>query len=733
MEYGGMSMDVNPHEDDPSLSFKEREEWRYLREVIARVNAQIQHLESIPRHFVSDRKEALTTDEIAQQSVEGMRDEQIVRLQSALQEPYFGRIDFQEQDESHPRPLYIGKRGLEDGQSGDRLVIDWRAPVASLFYAFTGQTTVISYAAPDGEVIGTVYLKRNILVRNGHLQRVVDSYVHGQEEVNVTDEFLLYRLTENKDARLRDIVSTIQAEQDEIIRSDSAKALVIQGVAGSGKTTVALHRLAYLLYQNSERMSAHKMVIFAPNAMFVDYISEVLPELGVGGIRQTTFADWALELLDHSVVLIDSGPRLARWFGHRGEEQPEDREFSISRYKGSVQFRAQLDRRLQQLEENLVPQLDFVAADQLILPFATIRGWFTEDYAHYPLAKRRERVLARIKRWYEMEFKYMENVDIKGIKKQCAQRFRSYQLKWPKLSAVDLYCEITEAGVPELGSLKPPAAEASTRAKGKRISVHMEDLAAIVYLHFALNGVDSQTRFQHVVIDEAQDFSTLQIEVLKSCCESHSFTILGDLSQSIHSYQGIESWQSFLELFESHKAAYFQLDVSYRSTLEIIEFANHVIERFEGFTLAKPVFRSGEAVTLSRVPAEQRSSAAVNAVLELRAKYNTIAVVCRSEDDCDDYHGALLAQGIASQRIDSGQLQYEGGISVLPVYLTKGLEFDAVLLVDVDSTNYSTDPLSAKLLYVGCTRALHKLWVQYSGAASSLIEGAHGVSTPEPL
>ncbi|MGN7309216.1 HelD family protein, partial [Bacillus subtilis] len=177
------------------------------------------------------------------------------------------------------------------------LVIDWRAPVASLFYSFTGGEASATYEAPEGLIEGLVYLKRNVVIRQRILERVADTYNRDSDQPAVSDEFLVYRLGENKDNKLRDIVSTIQAEQDQIIRAARNTALIIQGVAGSGKTTVALHRLAFLLYQYKEQVSAEKMVIFAPNHMFLDYISDVLPELGVGDIQQRTFPDWAMNLL----------------------------------------------------------------------------------------------------------------------------------------------------------------------------------------------------------------------------------------------------------------------------------------------------------------------------------------------------------------------------------------------------------------------------------------------------
>ncbi len=714
-------MEESTTQSSPTDSFQA--EQSHLQSVQSRIRDMLERLYALEQkaeNDADDRDEALTAEEVAQEVVERIRAEQIATLKFAHTEPYFGRLDFQERGASTPMPLYIGKRGVEDTDSGERMIIDWRAPVASLFYSFSGQDTA-SYESPDGTVEGQVFLKRNIAIRNGELQRVVDSYVHGQDNLNVTDEFLLYRLGENKDNRLRDIVSTIQAEQDRIIRADRNKAIVIQGVAGSGKTTVALHRLAYLLYQHADRLRADKMVIFAPNAMFVDYISEVLPELGVGGIQQTTFSAWALEILGHSVKLRDASDRLSRWFGVR-EDPAVQREFQVVRYKGSLEFLEQIERHLEAVEKSALPKGDFEAWEGKVLPESVIRDWFVNDYKHYPLAERRERVLARVKRWYEIEYKAMKSEDHTGaLKKLAASRFRAYKNKWPQISTLAIYEEILSRVLPDADAL---GGQTVSTAKGRKVrpEVNVEDLAPLLYIHMRLHGIDSQNRFHHVVIDEAQDFSPLQIYVLKAYCPSESFTILGDLSQSIHTYQGITDWQSFLDLFDEPKRAYFQLDVSYRSTMEIIEFANNIIRPFKQFILAKPVFRSGEPVHVEEVSETERIAKIVKTIQELRGQANTIAVVGRTDEDCARLHRELQNAGVEANLIQAKDQRYAGGISVIPVYLTKGLEFDAVILVDVDENNYNHSPLSAKLLYVGCTRALHKLCVFYTGKVSPLLD-----------
>lgn len=370
-----------------------------------------QHRLSLAMEEIDRRLERLrntpvyTGHDFTEQVLESGREEKRQALAKSAQEPYFGRMDFDERGRGQRKPLYIGKIGVErEEASAYPLVIDWRAPIASLFYSFTGGEETASYEAPEGTIEGLVYLKRNVVIRKRILERVADTYNRESDEPAVSDEFLVYRLGENKDNRLRDIVSTIQAEQDQIIRAAKNTALVIQGVAGSGKTTVALHRLAFLLYQYKEQVSADKMVIFAPNHMFLDYISDVLPELGVGNIQQSTFADWALNLLSLDLPIADPAETLAYWF-ESGSLRTESMDEAPGRFKGSIRFMKLLQAFVERLEPVSVPEGDFSPWDGAALPRAEILNWFNEEYKPYPLAKRKERVLARVHRWIEMELK----------------------------------------------------------------------------------------------------------------------------------------------------------------------------------------------------------------------------------------------------------------------------------------------------------------------------------------
>lgn len=713
---------------EPDIQSAYQDELLHLEEVEAVITRQLERLGAIPRY---------NGHVFTEQVLESMREETRRRLAISVPEPYFARLDFQEHGKDGPAPLYIGKAGIEDEATGKPMIIDWRAPVASLFYSFTGGDGPAEYESPDGLVEGLVYLKRNLVIRKQILQRVTDSYTRGSGQDAVTDEFLLYRLGENKDNKLRDIVSTIQAEQDKIIRAAKNKALIIQGVAGSGKTTVALHRLAYLLYHYREQVQAERMIILAPNRMFLDYISSVLPELGVGDIAQTTFSDWALKRLDGSLKLADEAPYLEKRFapGPSGDGKASSVSGTADsgkyvampsgRWLGSWALAGRLDEELKRYEHSFYTPADYTPWDGAkTLPGKTIYNWFYIENRHEPLFKRRERVVARIKRWLEMELDETRDLKVrKERKKTASTRLRGYLKSWEEPSALSFYCSLFEAEINSGGSWMPEglAAEALKRLRKKQVLA--EDLAPLLYIHNHFHGIHGNDRFDHIVIDEAQDFSPLQIGVLKQHSKNDSFTILGDLAQGIHDYKGVHTWQEFAELFGDEETETFQLNRSYRSTMEIIEFANSILPHSQvQVAAAVPVFRSGDPVRTQAVPKAERWSAAIQAVRELAAaEHATIAVIARTEKECTAYYERLEEAGISCNLLTASQQSYGGGISVLPVYLSKGFEFDAVLVADVDALHYPLEPRDAKLLYVACTRALHTLRLHYTGLPSPLL------------
>ncbi|GLV64403.1 DNA helicase [Bacillus mycoides] len=682
------------------------EELQKMKDILCTMDEQLEQLEKIPVYYGEDFKE---------QILESMRESNRQNLRIGVQEPYFGRLDFQEDGKEDVMPIYIGKVGVSDKDTMKPMVIDWRAPVASMFYSFTGGEELAFYHSPDGLVEGDVYLKRNISIRKRELERVVDTYVKGNEDVSHADDFLLYRLGENKDNKLKDIVSTIQSEQNDIIRAERNLPLLIQGVAGSGKTTIALHRLAFLIYEYREQLEAERMIVFAPNSLFLDYISSVLPELGVGNISQTTFPDWALRLLDGSVKLKQAEEKLKEAFSINRDEK----KVMLGKLKGTLEFKSFIEERMVQFEKDLLPTKDFEAWDKAVIPVEDVKKWMQVEYKHYPLKKRRERLVGRMKRWIEIELKkFGETNEKKLLKKEATKRLNTYMNFWPKMSPLSLYTSMLKSK--EILEVLPEELVQETEKNSRKKEVYVEDLPALIYIHHRITGIEIGQKFHHVVIDEAQDFSPFQVYVLKEITLGNSFTILGDLSQAIYDYQGIEEWGAFKEVFQ--ETGYYELTRSYRSTKEIIEFANEIIKNAEiPVGLATPVFRSGEDVKV--IHTEDQFTEIMKTLQHLQNEdVKTIAVIGRTDDECRVIYEKLTNAGLTVNVIEADQSKYEGGISIVPVYLAKGLEFDAVLLIDVDEEHYKNTKHDAKLLYVGCTRSLHDLWIFHSGEVSPLIK-----------
>ncbi|GGE62011.1 DNA helicase-2/ATP-dependent DNA helicase PcrA [Priestia taiwanensis] len=677
-----------------------------LIETLQMIDEQLHSLEQVPVYYGED---------LTEQVLESVRKNSRQRLRIAANESYFARLDFQEEHQKDSTPIYIGKVGVSDEETQQPLVIDWRAPVASMFYSFTGGDEMAFYDSPEGMVEGYVHLKRNIAIRKREIERVVDTYIKGSEDLSLSDDFLLYRLGENKDNKLKDIVSTIQAEQNDIIRAEKNAPLIIQGVAGSGKTTVALHRLAYLIYEYREQVKAERMIIFAPNSVFLDYISNVLPELGVGDIAQTTFQDWVIQLLDHSVSLRSSEKQLLQQFSIHQQKD----EMQAGQLKGSLTFQRYIDESLTQFEQEILPMKDFEAWEFSILQASVIKEWMKE-YEHYPLVKRRERVVARIKRWIEIELKEVGDANRrKQLKKQATSRLTSYLKSWPKVNAMTYYSSLMQKE--SLEKVLPVEVINETGKNCRKKEVMLEDLAPLAYIYFKLEGIQPSQKFHHVVIDEAQDFSPFQLAVLKDVTIGNSFTILGDLSQAIYNYYGIDDWNYFRSLFPQD-VHYFELTRSYRSTMEIIYFANEVIKTANiPVSLATPVFRSGEAVKVMK--ADNQIESLLKEIRRLQQKdTKTIAIIGRTAAECATIYESMQEIGIEASLIESKNFTYTGGISIVPVYLAKGLEFDSVLVIDVDSLHYTKTVQDARLLYVACTRSLHELTLFYTDKMSPLIE-----------
>jgi DNA helicase-2/ATP-dependent DNA helicase PcrA len=681
----------------------------------------------------------------------------------ARKKPYFSRIDFQFKEASQIIKYYIGKAALTRVEDNEPIIIDWRSPIASVYY--DGMLGEVSYATATGVTEGELHLKRQFTINNGELEDILDV------DITTTDTFLQAALGENKDNKLKDIVSTIQAEQNEIIRADIDYPLIVQGAAGSGKTTIALHRIAYLIYTYEKTFDPDNFLIIAPNRLFLKYISEVLPELGVERVRQTTFIDLAYDLLGISNKLISSDEKLIRFI--KPSKQDDERQLSllaqVSQFKGSLEFRDVIDKYVSSLEQSFAPEEDFCFDQHVLCTSSEIKKMILSDLSKYPLYKRiaevRKTLSRRLKRdkvkiikaaeeMYDKQianaFKTMEPSEerrskiiqlvderdqkLKSLKYAAKTVIANYIALFPKRGIVDYYRELT-ASIDNMNCFSShhvnPEMLAYFCSSTEKVldlkKVEFEDLSPLLYLQNRIFGFNKKLDVKYCVIDEAQDFSLFQIYTLKEIFNTELFTLLGDMAQGIHSYRGIRNWRDIQEkVFTNRNSKFLTLEQSYRTTIEIMSLANEVLKliTIPGMILARPVVRHGDKPGIYRCNSKKEFLDMLeNRIQALRGqKYKTIAMICKTVQECEKVKSLLdKREGLEARLLCSEDINYTGGIVIVPSYLAKGLEFDAVILAALEE-DYIEKELDLKLLYVAMTRAMHSLDVLTCGKNMALLD-----------
>ena len=681
----------------------------------------------------------------------------------ARKKPYFSRIDFEFKESSRIIKYYIGKAALTRTEDNEPIIIDWRSPIASVYY--DGMLGEASYATSTGIVEGELHLKRQFTIHNGHLEDILDV------DITTTDTFLQAALGENKDNKLKDIVSTIQAEQNEIIRADIDYPLIVQGAAGSGKTTIALHRIAYLIYTYEKSFDPESFLIIAPNRLFLKYISEVLPELGVERVKQTTFIDFAYDLLGISYKLINPDEKLIRFINSENED--EDRELlllrEVAQFKGSLEFRDIIDRYVNSLEQTFVPEQDFCYGGYTLCTSVEIRKMILSDLSKYPLYKRvaevRKTLARRLKREKvriikEAENRYDRQIDsvfktmepseerrlevtrlvderdkkLKSLKNAAKTAISNYLALFPKRHVMDYYRELTTSSVNmnffgenlENNEMITYFCNSTEGILNKK-HIELEDLTTLLYLQFKIFGITKKLDIKYCVIDEAQDFSLFQIYTLKRIFNTELFTLLGDLAQGIHSYRGIHDWKEILDkVFTNSNSKFLTLEQSYRTTIEIMNLANEVLKlsKLPGLIPARPVVRHGDKPGIYRCNTEKDFIDMLESKIQaLKSKqYKTIAMICKTVEESEKIKKLLdKRENINAKLLNSEDVNYTGGTVIVPSYMAKGLEFDAVIVTSLYE-DYRLKELDLKLLYVAMTRALHSLDVVCCGKTMTFLD-----------
>lgn len=659
-------------------------------------------------------------------------------LNKAISIPYFARIDFKENNANNERKIYIGKTGILNDKY-DVIVTDWRAPIASIYY--DGQLGKVKYECPEGIIEGDLTKKRVYNIENSELKDYQDI------DITTNDEFLQECLNENSEARLKNIISTIQSEQNKIIRAKISKPLIVQGVAGSGKTTVALHRIAYLVYTYEKEFNPNEFLIIAPNKFFLDYISNVLPDLGVDYVRQQTFEEFMLENIEGNIEINTVNTELSNIVNKNGNI---DLIKDSASFKSSLIFKDIVDVFISDFLNNNLPKEDFKVTDIIVFTNEEIKKMFMELYKNNSvndskrmlsgiLQKRLSNISDElIDKLTNTRKKKIEEIDknldeeeinkirlnifketeyeiqqlFKGGKKLVQDYLKNFKVEkaltlykklinkkefFEKYISDDLYMYILD----------------NFKRNVKLKKIEYEDLTPLFYLQNKFWGNINELNLKHIVIDEAQDLGEFQFYIFKEILKPNvSMTILGDIAQGIYSYKGTNNWQKLNQNVFDNQASIEVLKESYRTSMEIMNEANTIINKIvdnENIILAQPIERHGDKVEHWKVDSENSKIIKICEIIkkQLEVGHINIAIITKDFNESIELYKEITNYGINVELISENLDKYTGGTIIIPSYLSKGLEFDSVIISD--SNKYSENILDTKLLYVACTRAMHTL------------------------
>lgn len=630
----------------------------------------------------------------------------ILLLEKMIKSPYFARIDFKFDDEDEFEKIYIGRSSLRKNSYQEMYVYDWRSPIASVFYRFmTGEAF---YDAPCGRVTGELNLKRQYEIKNGILEYFFDS------DVQIVDEFLRQLLSQNTTAKMKAIVETIQHEQDVVIRDMENDLLMVQGVAGSGKTSIALHRAAYLMYQGLQtKLSANNIMIISPNSIFEQYISNVLPELGEDNVISSVFEDILSELLNGRKIQSRND------FLENLIVNSKYKEISRNsiEFKTSSFFREILDQFLIDIPRQWIEFEDVYYEGKCV-----VSGQILKDKIlgrpETPLGIKLEQLEDYILEQIFGTGKGRGHKEEKNLIKQEIQKFI-------KIDIVELYKILfsNEAYFYSLLQNSNPSQNIKniwkyTKENLEADSLYYDDAIAIAYLYLKIYGTNKYKNIKQVVIDEAQDYYPLQYEIFNLLFSNAKFTILGDMKQTLAKKEDISFYEQIQKILNKKKSSLIMLDKSFRCTNEILNFSLKFIEQSSQI---KSFNRNGDS---PKVYIADNSEIFIDEIVKeiklcQEKGFQSICLICKTEKN-STYLFNKIKHKLDIQLIKNGSVSDLQGVFILPVYMSKGLEFDAVLICDADSQNYH-DEDDKNLLYVACTRALHKLSLFCENEVSPLI------------
>ena len=602
------------------------------------------------------------------------------RLTKILAIPYFGRIDFLEKKEnSKVMPIYIGIHTFYDPESRATLIHDWRAPVSSMFYDH--ELGEAGYRSPSGEIKGVISLKRQYRIRGGKMEFMIES------ALTVHDDILQKELSSNADDKMKNIVATIQREQNQIIRNEDIRTLIIQGVAGSGKTSIALHRIAYLLYTFRDSISSKDILIISPNKVFSDYISNVLPELGEETVPETSMEQILSGVLEHKY-------KYQTYFGLVNEllEKPSSSLIDRIAYKASFGFISELDKFILHIENTY-----FKAADVKLTKYITIPAPFIEEqylrFNRYPIRRRFDAMADYMLDMLKIQYTFTVTTTGRNLLK------KEIRLMFAGNNDIQVYKDFFKwTNNPGMFKMR------------KGHTLEYSDLAPLAYLHLALEGNGNQPfRVKHLFIDEMQDYSPIQYKVIQKLFPCRK-TVLGDAGQSVNPYGSstAETIQKSLTASEIMK-----LCKSYRSTFEITDFAQKIHPNAE----LEPVARHGEKPQILQFGSAVEELSGIMGLISTYRKsgYKSLGIICKTEQQARKMADMLKSYANDISFLSSQSSAFVQGIVITSAHMAKGLEFDEVIIPQTDERNYRSE-IDKSMLYVAVTRAMHRLTLTFHEA-----------------
>ena len=658
-----------------------------LGDAIQQANDSVQRTDkeymTVKRYMVQNRGEIapdeMFQNELALKQIDsrgafavGIRD----KLTKLLDSPYFARIDFREASQDSPAAFYIGRFAFR--YANELLISDWRSPVASMFYDC--EVGSAGYNSPAGRIDGELMRKRQFQIRNGEMEYALES------SANIQDDILQRELSHTSDEKMKSIIATIQKEQNRIIRNEQAGTLLIQGVAGSGKTSIALHRIAYLLYRFKDTLSARNVVILSPNKVFGDYIANVLPELGEEPISGMSFAD---------IAEVQLG-RLIHFESDKDPLETEDPQWvERVRFKSTLGFIKLMDEYLSRM-----PEAIFQPSDYTFGRFSAPKEWIHSRfiaYRKYPVKQRLQMIAEDILGRFETENFMEESLpETRAILKSLTA-----MLKMKDTLAIykDFYRQMSIAD-----KFVMPA----------RKTLEWADVYPFLYFHAAFEGLQDSRITRHLLIDEMQDYTPVQFAVVNILFKCRK-TILGDFGQ-ITNPNHSHTLDDLCRLYEG--AELVELNKSYRSTFEIITFA----KRIRNVASLEAVERHGDAPDLMYCRSEQEELAQIKKRIEAfqTSRNATLGIILKTNKLAKALYD-VLSKNCEVHLISPESVAFANGVSITSIKMSKGLEFDEVIIPAANLETYSSE-YDRSLLYIACTRAMHRLSLTYTGQLTRLID-----------